>query len=120
MAGNRVTVQGLAKLRRDLAKFDVEASAGLKADLRAAGNLVRAEAQDRLEGVSPKSAAGLRVYLRGAGRVSVEQSLRKTTGKRPDFGTLQMRTALLPALADKQDEVFVAVERTLSALADRV
>ncbi len=120
MAGNRVTVHGLAELRANLAFYDVDAAKALKEELRAAGDLVRADAQDRLEGVSPKSAAGLRVYVRSGSRVSVEQSLRKTTGRRPDFGTLQMRQGLLPALDDKRAEVAVMVDRSLSSLADRI
>lgn len=117
---NRVNVQGLAKLKRDLKTFDAESVKGLNKELRAAGDLVRADAADRLDTYSPKSAAGLRVYLRSGGRVAVEQSIGKTTGLRPDFGKLQMRQALLPALEDKQDEVFAAVNLSLSSLADRI
>ena len=117
---NRVEVKGLAELQANLAFFDIDASKALKEELRAGGDLVRGDAASRLEGISPKSAAGLRVYVRSGDRVSVEQSLRKTTGQRPDFGSLQMRMALLPALEDKRDEVKAAVEFAVSTLADRI
>lgn len=50
---------------------------------------------------SPKSAAGYRTYVRERG-VSVEQSLRKTTGLRPDWGRSQMRDSLVPALLENE------------------
>lgn len=44
-----------------------------------------------------KSAAGFKVRIRQRG-VEVEQSLRKTTGLHPEWGGVQMKHALLPAL----------------------
>jgi hypothetical protein len=52
----------------------------------------------------------------------VEQSLRKVTGLRPDWGATQMRKGLLPALSSKQNEVEAEFEKALdvvSAIFDR-
>ena len=67
---------------------------------------------------TPGSAAGYRVYVRQRG-VSVEQSLRKTTGEHPEFGTLQMEKALLPALYCNEDEVVRRLEDALDKVAAR-
>jgi hypothetical protein len=45
--------------------------------------------------------------------VSVEQSKKRVTGKRGDYGALQMTRALLPAMADKEDETIKAFEHAL-------
>ncbi len=117
---NRIEVRGLTELRANLAFYDVDANKALKEELRAAGDLVRADAEERFDGIDPVSAAGYRVYVRSGSRVTVEQSIGRTTGTRPDFGSLQMRRALVPALSDKRDAVVASIEASLSSLADRI
>ncbi len=51
------------------------------------------------------------------GRAVVRQNARRTTGKRPDFGRLLMRTVLIPALEDNQEEVVEGLGRMLDRLA---
>jgi len=85
--------------------------------LRTVGDIVRAEASQRFARYDARSAAGYRVSVRQRG-VSVVQSLRKTTGLRPDYGTLQMKRALLPALVTKETEVEHAMERAIDTVAD--
>jgi hypothetical protein len=51
---------------------------------------------------------------RSGPRVFVEQSARKKTGLRGDFGALQMRSALEPALEENTNQVFTEVERVLN------
>lgn len=85
--------------------------------LRDAAQPVRAEAQSRFSPISPGSAAGYRVVVRQRG-VAVEQSRRRTTGKRPDFGRLQLARALFPALDSKQEEVIEGVDKVLGKLAN--
>lgn len=48
--------------------------------------------------------------------MAVEQSIRKTTGKHPEYGSLQMRRALLPALMANQVEMERELERTLDRI----
>ena len=52
--------------------------------------------------------------------VFVEQSLRKTTGHHPEYGALQMRQALIPALVSKSDEVEREMKKAADDLADIV
>jgi len=64
-----------------------------------------------------RTAEGFRTYVRGQGStVQVEQSLRKTTGLRPDWGALQMTEALLPARDEKLDEVADRIEDGVGGL----
>lgn len=48
--------------------------------------------------------------------VFVTQRARKVSGKRADFGTLQMTSVLIPALDEHQDEVLDSVEQALDRL----
>lgn len=84
--------------------------------LRESGELVRAEAETLFEPISILSASRYRVRVRQRG-VSVEQSLRKTTGKRPDYGALQMRDALIPARSRKSEETAAEFEHALDRVA---
>ena len=72
--------------------------------LMRAAEPVRADAASRFGAYDTRSAAGYKVRVRLKG-VAVEQSLRRTTGQHPSYGSLQMRRALLPALASKGDQV---------------
>jgi hypothetical protein len=108
-----VRVRGLRELHRDFKKMSKELGKEVDAELKKAAEPVRDDARSRFSGYSARSAAGYRVRSRGFGTVVVEQSRRKTTGQRPDFGSLQMRRALLPALHSKSDEVSSRIDRML-------
>ena len=84
----------------------------VRAAFRRSGEIVRADAAQRLTKYSTTSAAGLKVRVRQRG-VAVEQSLRKTTGAHPQYGSLQMRKALLPALARNEPAVEAEFEKAL-------
>lgn len=111
-----VRVQGLRELQRDFRRMSSELAKDLRSELREAGDIVRDDARPRMAGYSGKTAAGFRTVVRARG-VAVEQRLGRTTGKRPDFGALQMREALVPALDAKQDEVVDRLDRMLDHLA---
>ncbi len=93
----------------------------LRADLGKVGDVVRDEARRRFESVSSKTAAGFetRVRVGSSALVVVAQSLRKTTGSRPDYGATQMRLALLPARAAKHDEAVDILEAGAGRLLHR-
>lgn len=110
-------VKGYREFMRAAAKAPKDARKEVRAAFREVGQIVREDAAQRLQELSPKSASRLRTRVRQAG-VAVEQSLRKTTGKRPDWGATQMRRALVPALEDKQDEVEHAMDEALDRVAD--
>ena len=82
---------------------------------REAGEIVQKDATSRFERYDSRTAENFRTYVRIRG-VSVEQRLRKTTGLRPDFGKLQMRKGLIPALDAKAGQVERKIEQGLEEL----
>jgi hypothetical protein len=111
-----VRLKGLPQLHRALKAVDGDLAKQLDHELKAAAELVAGQARMLFGHISARSAAGFRPRTRGFGRAVVAQSRRRTTGQRPDFGSLQMRRALLPALADKHDDVEHAIEHMLDVL----
>lgn len=89
----------------------------VRSALRDVGDVVRAEAQRLFSSTDARSAAGYRVSVRQRS-VAVVQSLRKTTGTRPDYGSLQMRTAFLPALKNREAAVERRMEHAIDVIAD--
>lgn len=87
--------------------------------LRTSGERVQRDSAsktaDRL--TSPRSAHGYRTYVRARG-VSVEQSLRKTTGLRPDWGTSQMRESLVPSLIENEPNTVQDFEKAVAEIND--
>lgn len=54
------------------------------------------------------------------GGVEVEQRLRKTTGKRGDWGVIQMRKGLIPALYDKEKEIVALLDTAIERVNQQV
>lgn len=96
--------------------MSAELSKDIDRELKEAAGIVADEARSRFTSIDSRSASGFRPRTKGFGRAFVEQSRRRTTGKRPDYGALQMRRALLPALGSKQDEVIDRLDRMLGRL----
>jgi hypothetical protein len=119
MATQTVRVKGLRDFMRATTKAERETKKAVRDKLKEAGDIIRQDASERFSSISVKSAAGLRTRAR-MGSVFVEQSLRKTTGLRPDFARLQMRRGLEPALEAKSDEVERRLEKAMDELADIV
>lgn len=115
MAEEAVRVEGLSDLLRALQVVGGEVQSAVVDELRSIGQRVRDDASWKFDRYSTRSAAGYRVVVRQRG-VSVEQQLRKTTGRRGDYGALQMREALLPALNDRANEI----ERRVGQVVERV
>lgn len=114
-----IRVRGLRELQRTLQQADKETRKQVRAVLKETGEIVRKEGANRFESIDSGSAHGFKVRVRQRG-VSVEQSKRKTTGKRGDYGQLQMRKALDPAVKDKHDEIVREFEQALDKIADIV
>lgn len=112
-------VRGLREFQRALAKADKDTKKRVKEKLAEAGEVVRDDAARRFEPINPKSASRYRVSVRQRG-IWVQQSLRKTTGLRPDYGGLQMREALLPALEENEEEIVRSFERAIDRIADEL
>lgn len=113
-----VRVKGLDELQRAFRQVNKGLAKELRKELREAGNIVRDDAGPRFAKYDAVSAAGYRTKVRQRG-VSVEQTLGRTTGRRPDFGALQMRKALEPALDAKQGEVIDQLDGMVDRLASR-
>jgi hypothetical protein len=115
--GQTVRVKGYRELLRACDRAGPESKKEVRGALRAAGEIVRVDATDRFSSVDPRSARGYRVRVRQTG-VAVEQSLRRTTGLHPEFGRLQMRDALIPALETKADDVVREIDKALETVED--
>ena len=113
--GATLRVEGYTQLLRALAAADIEQKRELRKTLREIGDVVKRDAIQRFTPIDAHSAGGYRTRVRQRG-VAVEQSLRKTTGAHPEWGSLQMRKALLPALMSREDDT----ERAMETAMDRV
>jgi len=93
-------------------RLDVE----LRAALRAAAWPIATDARSRLAskyaGASSRT-IGPRVTVAGA---AVTQRARKVTGNRGDFGALQMRNVMIPALHAHEEEVEAAAAHVIDVL----
>ena len=115
MARETVAVRGLTELIRDFKNLDKPVRYRLRQSLRDVGDIVKQDAATRFGPFDSRSAAGFKTRVRQRG-VAVEQSIGKTTGKHPEFGSLQMRKALLPALMSNEEEMNRELERTLDRI----
>jgi hypothetical protein len=111
---------GLTELIQALNAVDRDLSVALLTKLKEAAEFVSKDASARLADLSPaptRSAAGIIPRVRSAGLVTVEQKLRKTTGKRPDWGATQMERAFLPAADADADVVAAMVTKAIDEVA---
>lgn len=76
------------------------------------------DARRKLSRYDARSASRLGISVRRVGTVSVEQRLRRTTGARPNFASLQMNEALSPALDENTDRIMRDFEDALDDIAD--
>lgn len=113
-----VRVTGLRELQAAFRKMDKELSKELRDNLREAGKIVQQEATSLFSGVDARSAAGYKVRVRAKG-VAVEQSLGRTTGQHAQYGALQMKRALTPALEAKESAVVDRLEQMLDTIGNR-
>lgn len=91
-----VRVKGYREFVRATNRAIPETKAAIHSALKAVGEPVREDAARRLAPYSQRSAQGLQVKVTTSS-LKVQQGLRKTTGEHPEYGSLQMRKALLPA-----------------------
>jgi len=110
-------VKGYREFVRATNRAGLESRRAVRTAFREIGEPVRAEAQRLFEKYDARSAAAFRIGVTQRG-VFVEQGIRKTTGTSPDYGALQMRKALVPALRLKHTDVEKAMERALDGVAD--
>lgn len=122
MATGTVRVDGLDDLVRAFGKISKDLRREVQRELSDAAKIVATEARAKISGLappgSPRTVGGVRPRVRGS-TAFVEQRLGKTTGKRGDWGAIQMRRAFLPSLDEKQDEVVERLDRMLDRLAGK-
>jgi hypothetical protein len=117
MRDGELVVKGYREFMRACAVADKQAKKEVRDVLRGVGEVVRRDATARFSAVSVKSATGYRTAVRTRG-VSVEQSLRKTTGRNPGWGKRQMRQALLPSLWSNSERLEREMEHAVDLIAD--
>jgi hypothetical protein len=116
-AGATVQVKDYRLFMAALAGADKKTRKAARDELRKAGDHVKTDAAVRMAHIDARSAAGYKTRVRQRG-IAVEQSIRRTTGKHPEFGALQMRKALVPALDANEQHTVHALEHALDRVCD--
>lgn len=116
MAAPGARLEGFTELLVKMRALPAAEQKALRAAYREAGQKIADDWSQRILGIqgNPVTAAGYRVYVRLRG-VEVDQTERKTTGLRPDWGATQMTRGGIPALEDNRDEVVAQVEAAMDA-----
>lgn len=112
MASAGVKVYGAKEVTAAFRKVDKELAKQFGNDLKKAAEPVAVAARSKVTRYRGAKVTTIKTRRTGP-RVFVEQGARKVTGKRGDFGALQLRTVLVPALEERTDEVFDEVEKVL-------
>ncbi len=111
-----VRVYGIKEVNRAFREIDKDLAVQLGNDLKEAAAPVvsAAKGKEKWRGASINTIVARRTGL----RIFVYQNARKVTGRRGDYGALQMKQALIPALDESADEVYSHVERVLDRYAN--
>ena len=117
MASSAIRVKGYRECARAARRAGSATNREVRAAFRQVAEPVRAEAVSRFSSIDTRSASGYRIAVRQRG-VAVEQRLKKTTGRRGDYGSLQMRRALLPALHANEDKIMKGMDEAIEKVAD--
>lgn len=110
----RIEIRGLLAVEASLRRYQRGIRKAANKSAYAAAKLVAMDARTRFP-YDRKTAMGFVPSVRGP-TARVKQRLGKTTGLRGDFGSLQMRKALLPALYAKQGEALALYEADFELL----
>lgn len=117
MVDPHLVVRGYREFLRATDRAGKDSKKEVRSTLRQVGEVVRVEwTREFALRYDARSAAGYRTRVRQRG-VSVEQSLRKTTRKRPDYGRLQQRVGE-SVLEAKEGQVVLGFEKALDTVAD--
>lgn len=116
--GESLRVKGFRQLLKATDRAERDEKLFVREAFKKVGDTVRLDATRRFEKYDARSAQGYRTKVRQGG-VVVQQSLRRTTNRHPEYAKLQMRKALLPALASKKADVERGVELALEEVSNR-
>lgn len=117
--GATLQVKGYRELVATFSLLERKEQKQVREILRRSGDRVKVDASRQVIEDKPRAArtaAGYRTVVRQRG-VAVEQSLRKTTGLHPEWGSWQMRHALLPSLQDNEALTARAMDQAMEELA---
>jgi hypothetical protein len=112
-----VRVEGTKEVIRAFREIDKKLGTDFGNDLKRAAEPVVDSAKGKIGRYRGASLGTIRSRRRG-GTVYVEQSKAKVTGQRGDFGALQMRKGLIPALDENEAQIYAAVTSTLDKYAN--
>jgi hypothetical protein len=115
VANQTVRISGLKETIRAFNKIDRSLTRELQSEMKRAAEPVADSAKRKLARFSGIRLATVRPRARGAS-VFVTQNARKVTGKRPDFGALQMRVGFIPALEENERQILETVEKALDRM----
>lgn len=113
-----VKVKGYREVTRALNRVDKGTRKSLLDGLKKAAEPTAQDARSKLAGYSGINTASIQPRAVSNG-VYITQKQAKKTGTRPDFGSLQMRVGLLPAVSDHEDEFRDKVDDALGVLIRR-
>lgn len=113
-----LAVQGLREFLQATDRAGVATKRLVREGLAEATEPVRADAQKRFEPYSTYSASKYYISIRRAGWVYLQSRLRKTTGKHPEWGALQMSEAFVPAAQAGEIVVARGLEMQFDKIAD--
>jgi len=110
-----LVTSGLRELIAAFGKIDRKLGRSLGDELKKVAEPVSRSAQTKVGRYAGASVTTIRPRRQGA-TVYVEQGARKVTGRRGDYGALQMRNVLEPALEENQAAVHEGLDDFLGRL----
>lgn len=117
---DHIVVKGYAELDRAFRKVskevDPQASSRMRGAFKLAAEPVAATAREKISRFEGASLTTVHPVAT-ARAVLVVQDARKVSGLRGDFGNLQMRTGLEPALEENKELVMRGIEQALDRIA---
>lgn len=113
-----VKVKGYRECVRALQRVDKDTKKEMLGALKASAEPVAKDARSLLSRYQGASINTINPRAVTSG-VYVTQRARKKTGKRPDFGSLQMRVGLIPALDKHEDDIVESVDHAIGILTNR-
>jgi hypothetical protein len=117
-AGVQVKPESLRSFKQACLRTDSETDQAVQISLKKAGELIRAGAAARTAPIHALSAVGYQSHVR-SGSVVVRQRLPRTTGRHPEWGSWQMRNALLPAVQANLPRINREFEQATGKVCDR-
>ena len=114
-----IVVEGYAQLDRAFRKVskevDPESSARMRGEFKRAAEPVASSAAEKISRFEGASLQTIHPVATARG-VFVVQDARKVSGLRGDFGNLQLRTGLEPALEENKELVLRGIEMALDRI----